>query len=1644
MRLRILILFVFLIGPKLVNAQYFPFSKEPDLFVNDVVAGISAIGTESAKKVAYDFRGVWSGNIDDEQKITIIDIATKMQQRRLGTRPYFEHFFGLITYAVTQKSLESSQLTNVLALTKHAVDYYNYRELAEYLRTMSFFFARNTLYSSHFNSLVLTGGSFSFELITPPEPEVIEVPEEEEEEVEEEEYITEDEIPYDDGSADDGWGDDGWDSGSNNDSWNDDGWGNSGGSDDGWGDDSPQEDTFTEDGGLVEEPLAPANDAPAYVVKDKVAELQSKDITPELHGAVIHIKNVDMKMSTPFDTIEIKNTSGSFMIRDLQFIGEGGTFDWPDNLKGTDGVEVYLDKYHFKTNIPEIRTTRAKMLYPQLFKDSLDGVFAFKSYRRRRKDTKNYPRFISHYSDTELSLPGENLYYKGGFAIVADRKYGMSISEEPSIIDVTDGRGKAFHSEAVKYSFEDSVVISDQSSVVIHHGEDSIYHPVVKFDYDPNIPKLTLLKEEGDYKHTYYFSSFYRMEFKADMLVWDLNVDTMDVSILNARNMIPAVFESEEYFNPVRYHKMSGLFGFHPIMAVVRYARRINSAEFNIGDLTGNYDKLSPQMLKAGMSFLEQSGYIKYDRVSGEIKVLRKAFHYILSDTKKKDYDNILIASLSPSKPNATINFETNEMKVRGVKHVFITPDQDVYIVPDNKEVTLLKNKDMKFNGTVNAGDFQYKGTEFEFDYDDFLIKMPVIDSIRIQVAFHDSIDQNTDNKKTALHNHLAQTSGTLYINDPKNKAGLREFVQYPYFISDSEAVVYFDSPDILDGAYDKSVRFLIPPFEIDSINREDVSGIGFEGTFIAGGILPEFKEKLVIMPDKSLGFEHTIPAEGYSLYGGEGVVYNDLKLDNTGLRANGKIDYRTSTVHSDDFVFYMDSVSAIGTNGVIREGDYDGASYPEAVLGAFKMKWLPLKDSMYIDNIEDPFHFYNATASLDGEANITAKGVFGSGTMLSRGSRSESDEFEFAQFYYSARHAKFEVLTDNPEKPAMEGDDISMHFDLVNNIADVHPEIEGVAAISFPYAQMKTSITNAIWYLDSAKITMTKPENVDIHSSYFYSTREELDSLAFNASSATYDINSYELNIKGIPFIKVADAEIIPDNNETTILENSELQQFENAKLKIDTLNEYHNLFDGDIKILSRNKFEGSATYELVTAAQDTFAIKFASFELQDFPVGKDEMVTMTVSGGSVDESQRVKVAPGFFFKGDATMYADKKALELDGLVKLDIKSIPGYDNWIQHKHSGDSVEVQVDVKNSITEDGEPIVAGLLYDNVSYRVYSSFVDKKKREEDTYLFEAEGFLTYDFTTDNYKVETQAKSRGDSYSGKSLIYNDASKSLIFEGPLQLTNNDANFSLDATCLGTAKPDSAIYFMDAFMAFNMKIHPLVVEAFSTDVLDIIDRLGADVAHDLEAEVIFKLADMVGDGVAKEYENGSLREYIPMYSVGPQLLKTFVISNVDLNWSDNHRAWYNTSRIGLSNIMSNDVNARMDGFIEIKKSDLGADIIHVFLQVAPTTWYYFGYDDKRLIMYSSNPDFNEAVSQHSNVAKAGFGEYSTSIGDDVEVTKFINEFREKYFGITEPYDLEFPEDTFLEDDESFNTIEETPEDDGFEEDEEDEDDGF
>ncbi|WP_296622083.1 hypothetical protein [Marivirga sp.] len=1538
-------------------------------FLKTVQMDLAQLNSEKAEGVSLFFQNHWNQDnlFTQQNKVLIEEIYTQMTAENLSIRDFRLPFISTLSGAASNLEDPAKAINSFLEISKRAYDEFDDNQFKSLLSTTEQILEKKALFYSRYYQVLFSKGSVSFEWSSEPEVIVDTEPEPKQEETDAE-WGSESDDAWGSNTEDDGWGDDSWDT---EDSWSTE-------------ETTEEENTNNQNNSTVD----------LSVFSEPM---------PVLNGPIVKLKNINLKFFNSSDSVKINDVNGSLELIGNTFVAERGILTWEHLGKDSKELFAELSEFTFEVNKKEFSAEQVNLNYPKIINQPVKGFIDFK-IENNEKDNAKFPFFQSYKSGYDLNFVDvDGLYLKGGITLSGLTLSTSAMDKSISSLELQGKAVKKFRAESRGFIYKDSVFTSERSGVSIYQRKDSIYHPGLSMNYKVNENTLILLKNKGDFKNTPFYASYFNMDFSADKLSWDMDSSVVEISILIAGNRVPALFESAEYFNEYRYNSLSGLYKFHSLQVVVNYSRNENTKTFYTNELAEKTG-IEEGKLRSGMKLLMQNGFIKYDVVSGRIIMLNKAFHYVDSRWGKKDYDNVQISSVSSGKPNGKLNLDKGTLDILGVEEFIINDKLGISVEPDSGRVVLRKNRDVQFDGTVYAGNYQYIGEDFKMDYDSFLISMPKIDNIKFNLV---TSTNNKQSNKEQIQNQLVETAGVLYINEPNNKSAQKEFPKYPIFNATKGATVYFLGEEILNGVYDQSLYFIIPPFEIDSVSSTDPNSIAFDGIFHSGDIFPEFDEKLRVMPDKSLGFNHPLPDEGIDLLNGEAQFFGNIRLDNQGLRGGDKIEYLSSTIRSENFTFFKDSITAIGTYATIEPGDWEGVSFPQLEISNFDMRWLTSKDSLYMTNRSDPFKMYNETASLEGKTIISKRGLFGLGEMVTRGSKTSSKEFGFEEQGFSARHAEFRIESTDTI-PALSANDVRLDFDFQANTATVNPEIEGDAALDFPYASYKTSIPSALWRLDEKVVEMTKPTNININNSYFYSTNPDQDSLVFNATKAIYDIESQALNVSGIPFITVADAQITPSGGQVIIGENGKINKLYNATLKLDTLTGYHNLYDAEIDIISRNKFVGSATYRYVNSIGDTFSIKMGEFSLEpNKNTDKNNRKLRTVSSGSVDKEDRMMISPGMYYKGDVTMYADKPALQLQGYIQPDLRDIPNYDTWIAYTTDGNNKEVVIDFDNSTTEMGEPLQAGIHIDNSSNQLYATFMNEKRDYTDADFFKPSGLLTYNASKNQFIIEDKLRKTGTSFAGKYFAYNEKDQKLEFEGPFQFMQSRSEANFKSAGSGSGDLLSQEFIFNLMMTIEFDLPNGFTPIIGNDMIEVVQRLGLpESTKDLE-RLLPKLAEIAGNTAAKRYEEYIFNEYIPLNSLSSDLTKILVLNNVDMKWSDEEQAWYSIGKIGLSNTGAQDINANVDGFMEIQKKEMGS-AMRLFLQVSPSCWYFFHYEEDRLIFFSSNKEANEIINKKSKAEKAKFGDFVFLTGDKLEVITFIEDYRKRYFDIDAPYYLE------------------------------------
>ena len=1635
-----LVIWLFLGVCSTIFSQKLSLPTTPDEYIVEVGNLISRQKNPVSDSVYTRFQTTWT-SLSDSQQVKFIEINQLLFELKYPIQPYYAWIMNIVHHAVSTQNMQGTELDEFLEVLKLVTTKYTKADYNLFLKTTENFLEHNIVFQNNNHTYYAFNTKFKFRFVDESSSEDEYIPYIEEEETEEEDY-TESFDDWDEDAEDsyDDWEDEYYDDEENYDDEYDDYE-----EEYSFDDYEDEEEENYDDVEWGDDEETTVNDADRF--KETVLEIgyTAPDL-PTIKGAIIDFSGGDFVIQTKYDSVAIKNIdSASFEIKNYQMIAQGGSMDWSSAGLSSD-VKGTFKQYVFKTSEVNIKAEGFTLNYDEKLEEPVEGIFAFKSEKHDTVTHAKFPRFMSYNANIKLKDLGPDIKYKGGFSLNGQKIFSSSVNEARSIITVSHGGIKKFVTKARFFEIGDSVISGEPASIMMYTSVDSLFHPSAKVTYKQSIPELVIQNDRSEFKRKPFEDKYHGFDLYVTTVFWDFNDTIIKFLNLKARHEVGAQFDSRGHYNETDYYTLKGMYRFHPLQMAVNYEILNKVKGFTTFEIAEKY-KLNHNQVVASMKSLWYRGFIDFNPLTGYIKIKDKGYHFVAARKSDEDYDNIRIKSLNPGEYNASWNTVNNELSILGVKSVSLSDSMNVNFEPKDGQLKIRQNKNIVFDGRLMTNNFMFSGREFDFNYDLYQIELTHIDSINFSVDVTDSLTGKTE-KKT-LDNKLSYSSGTLFLNEPDNKSGAINNPKYPYFDATHGATVFFDKKDILNGAYDRRIFFKIPPFDVDSLANNVEESVGFDGTFISG-IFPDIEEKLVMMNDYSFGFNHKVPEEGYPLYGGHGRFFGDIRLDKQGLRGKGKIVFLNTTLESSDFIFYSDSTTGIGDNVNTIAGTHPDISqsitFPSMSGFDYTLKWLVQQDSMIIMNNADPFIAYDSSALLTGNSIVASTGMYGDGILETEGALTISRKFTFEERRFTGRDAQFEILTEIANKPAVRSDYVKIVLDFDERKAKFNPERKGVATNEFPYLQYKTSIDEGIWDMNKRIVKMQVPEGEDIKNSYFYSTRLDQDSIAFNATEAIYSMDSLELHVEGVPEILIADARIIPAKNELYIKENAVINTLKNCQLVVDTLNEYHRLINGEIDILTKNKFEGNATYQYVNFGNDTLPIQFNRFDLLEEKVSRKVSLYHTKSTGNIFQEDSFYLQPKMLYRGMATMYAQKRLLELEGYVKLDLRGAVPSPDWLKYDQKEDIDEIQIPLENQKTSEGNPMISGIHYSVDEQALYGTFLGEKRSEDDITLFSADGYLIYD-DDENFNIGEFESIKGGQFSGNTFVYNENKEEFHYKGLLSFVRTTEDKKDSHVTFDMAGEGDNVIIDTLYTAHGLGKIKFDIPSAATDILA--EELEKATRY-IETELSLVIADhdylgnvaaFIGEKATDKYQASSMVGVQPLYSASKFFDEGFVLNNLKLEWSNKNQAWYGHGPMGLGNINKTNFNLKFNSYIEIKNTEEGS-IVNLYLELDKDNWFYFSYDAFSLNVASSYDNFDDYVDSKSLIAKnEPKGLYYFAASSRSEVSGYIKRFINTYLDgegldnvpvFEDEYEDPFADDEFDED------IEDEPEfvddlDDGF-----------
>lgn len=1323
--------------------------------------------------------------------------------------------------------------------------------------------------------------------------------------------------------------------------------------------------------------------------------------------------DIDLTCLAKEDSSVIYNTSGIYYPSKKLFLGDGGTVYWERAGMGRAEVYAELSEYMVDISGSDFEADSVRFHNNILFSQPLLGNLREKILANVTEEKASYPRFSSYDVDLRIEKLIKGASYEGGFSMQGAKIIGSGNRYQKARLTFYFDGKEFLKAESNSFVIRPERISSSSTSVTFLVEDDSIYHPSVELKYISDAKELSLFRPSGKSSGTPFYSSYHDVDMFFDQLVWKVDASQMDMKMLSGASEVKMVFESSNYFREQRYQRVQGIADVNPLYELKKYSEQVNSRVITVDEYAQNI-RTNRDQVRGLFQWLNSQGFITYDHTT-DIAVLKdRLFYYLSASVGKTDYDILEFRSQISALPNATFDIPSGKIMIRGVPSVMLSDTQFVYVVPDNQELILKENRDFDFDGRVRAGRFDFRGTGFNFSYDDFHVHMASIDSVSIGIPSEQK-DESGKERLIKVNSVLQNLSGTLRIELPNNKSSRKQNPAFPLFTSEGNSFVFYDYEFIFDSVYNRdNFYFLVEPFTLDSLDNMDTKAMAFDGRLVSAGIFPDIPEKLLIQEDYSLGFKRQLDDTGLPAYGGKGRYFDKLALSNAGFRGEGKLDYLSSVTMSRDFIFFPDSTNADAYDFTINRTVTEGIEYPQVAGRDVFINWQPKNDKLYAYKKLNDFDMYVGQTMLDGDLVLANTGLTGNGIAKFEDAQLLSNEFRFKQITFAADTADFKLASQEAGLLALETTNMNSFIDLENRFGEFKSNGDG-SYVTFPLNQYICFIENFKWNMDAKDVQFGASAEeqqtagaMNISGSEFISINPAQDSLRWFSPFANYDLVDYIINAHEVKEILVADASVIPGDGEVVIEKNARMRTLQEAKVIANTATRYHTMINADINVSGRKNYSGNGEYEYIDQLQVKHLLKLTH-------IGVDTSF-QTFAKGEVPDTLNFLLSPNIQYKGTFSIQAARPDPFFTGFARAnhDCASLIER-NWFSFSAEIDPKGVNIPVVDPVNETGTKLTSAIVFDKDSAKVYATFLSEKYRSSDTEILSAEGLLSFDPTERVFRITPpdedpeSRKKEGEKKPfnhGNSFMLDDRGCSFKGNGNMDLGTKFGQFGMKTIGDISFDPAKGTTELDVMLDLDFFFNDEALKVMSDLILSYPTLPPTNDNRPVYQE---GMRVLLGKEEAEKYvSETSLFGLVK--KVPDELSHSIFLSDVKMDWNRGSLSFKSKGTIGVGFVAKNPVNRQIKGNLEVARKRSG-DVFSLYLELDGITWFFFTYSRGVLQAVSSEGKFNEIINNmkpDKRVAgtKGGKDPYQFLLSTDRKKNQFLSRFNE------EPIDPEYNED--------------------------------
>ena len=1277
-------------------------------------------------------------------------------------------------------------------------------------------------------------------------------------------------------------------------------------------------------------------------------DMQIQAFTP---GPVLLWNEVGFVVSIGKDSLRFQAKTLRFSVKDRVFIGENG-------LLNTGSLALP----RFQVN-PRRGILVSEEMTWQEGEQKIQG-----SLRMPLKRKAGSSGFAIEFKSKEfLAKPLQSNHYRGygRLFVFGDQRGLLGTGDRPARLEIWSKEKKLgeFAAQQITIQSNESIQIKEGAFTGYVGKKDSLFHGYVTANWIP-VESAWHIKPTQD--QILFEDSFHQVSISADLGVLHVDTQVMDFFRLAGKSQNPAWVESFDFYDADRLDGQQGILTYDPMRILYNHLSAIKRSQANLYDIAAATKK-DPQWMRGGFQQYKHAGYLNFDDQTSEVSFTRLGRHYAQVKFAQKDFDRFYVPSfggmLARDTANISVDLAQQKLVIRGIKEVMVSDSLKANFIPSNNQIVFGQGRDFDFMGEIKIGNYRFRGQGFRFNFNDYSINLPQIDSITF-------VRKGTTRE---LGGQFRYEAGHILLAPPNNKSGRKGLAAYPKLIIPKGVVSYFDEPWRAQGVYSQKHFFQVPRIELDSLTQKEIT---FEGSFISNGIFPTLKSSLVLMPDQTFGFSYNQKSP-LAIYQSKAVyqLKSPLTMNKAGLSASGTLQFGSLSLNQKESHFYPDSLMASGTSASM-----EGKGYPSMQVGEHRFTWTPAQDSLWMYPVKQSFLLYGKELQLAGSLGMHQKRVFGKGTLTLQDGVMDSDLFRFDAQTWTSADANLKIGKQMALfAPAVFMSKVSLDANMTTHKVMIRPaKGELGTQITFPYIAYQSSLSEGTWDLTNQRFLLAGKSGFELTS--LDSSGASSGSM-IRASTANYDLKAQYLALSGVKEVEVGPALLFPDKGVLGIQKDGAFKPFTGAKALLDGKNKRHYL--ADLKIVEGNSkgWKGEANYQFPRSDGDTVSVALRNFQFE----GKSHVT----AEGLLAEKTPLRFSKHQQFKGEVSLDTRNPNLNFKGFIRPVI-GLPNFRAaWIPFENAKGEEPHLVLNKDLRDEAGRPITAGIFI-NAQNKLYPTFLSPQSDDLDPVLFQAEG----DVIESNDRYEVKGKS------SDMQLFIDKHR-VEAQGPIQLfTGNQSIRAFGNLVMST---DSLLPRLDTWVSLQFPYPAKLLKVMGDRMLkyQLDQGIQSDPADDPEKRDAYlrRVDQVLGKAVAEPMRTKMDQVHMALDKVAPEFANSINFSNVSWVWSPNTSSFYSVGGIPLVNVGPVDINATIRGYMEVVKKP-NKEEFYGYWELSEDLWYYFAYFNGELGVYSSDPAFLATIREAVKADKKGKSTVVEAAGDEKDA--FVKRFLAYYRGAT------------------------------------------